>query len=92
MELARLLAQLDDSLLGDLFSASALTRARAYVGRVRHIEVSGNQLQALVQGNEPRPTGSPCASSGASSSARATSSSSPAAPARWATAASTPRR
>ena len=42
MELARLLAQLDDSLLGDLFSASALTRARAYVGRVRHIEVSGN--------------------------------------------------
>ena len=55
MELARLLAQLDDSLLGDLFSASALTRARAYVGRVRHIEVSGNQLQALVQGNEPAP-------------------------------------
>ncbi|MDD3326111.1 MAG: DEAD/DEAH box helicase [Zoogloea sp.] len=55
MELARLLAQLDDSLLGDLFSASALSRARAYVGRVRHIEVSGNQLQALVQGKEPAP-------------------------------------
>ena len=48
MELARLLAQLDDSLLGDLFSASALTRARAYVGRVRHIEVSGNQLAAPI--------------------------------------------
>ena len=52
MELARLLTQLDDSLLGDLFSASALTRARAYVGRVRNLEVSGNQLQALVQGSD----------------------------------------
>ena len=55
MELARLLAQLDDNLLGDLFSASALTRARSYVGRVRNLEVSGNQLQALVQGKEPVP-------------------------------------
>ena len=55
MELAHLLAQLDDNLLGDLFSASALTRARSYVGRVRNLEVSGNQLQALVQGKEPVP-------------------------------------
>ena len=45
----------DDSLLGDLFSASALTRARAYVGRVRNLEVSGNQLQALVQGSDAAP-------------------------------------
>ncbi len=55
MELARLLAQLDDALLGELFSANALTRARAYVGRVRNIETAGNQLQALVQGSEAVP-------------------------------------
>jgi len=55
MELSRLLAQLDDTLLGELFSANSLSRARAYVGRVRHIEAAGNQLQALVQGSEPVP-------------------------------------
>ena len=31
MDLARLLAQIDDTLLGELFSANALSRARAYV-------------------------------------------------------------
>ncbi len=55
MDLPRLLAQLDDTLLGELFSASSLSRARAYVGRVRHIEMAGNQLQAQVQGTEPVP-------------------------------------
>ena len=40
MELARLLAQIDDTLLGELFSANALTRARGYVGRVRNIETA----------------------------------------------------
>ncbi|WP_284189607.1 SWIM zinc finger family protein, partial [Zoogloea oryzae] len=55
MELARLLAQIDDTLLGELFSASALTRARGYVGRVRNLETAGNQIQALVQGTEPAP-------------------------------------
>ncbi|MCK6374267.1 MAG: DEAD/DEAH box helicase [Zoogloea sp.] len=55
MELARLLAQIDDTLLGELFSANALTRARGYVGRVRNLETAGNQIQALVQGTEPVP-------------------------------------
>jgi superfamily II DNA or RNA helicase len=55
MDLPRLLAQLDDTLLGELFSASALNRARTYVGRVRHIEMAGNQLQAQVQGTEAVP-------------------------------------
>ncbi|MCK6393575.1 DEAD/DEAH box helicase [Zoogloea sp.] len=55
MDLPRLLAQLDDALLGELFSASSLSRARTYVGRVRHIEMAGNQLQAQVQGTEPVP-------------------------------------
>ncbi|WP_079434634.1 DEAD/DEAH box helicase [Zoogloea sp. LCSB751] len=55
MDLARLLAQLDDTLLGELFTANALTRARGYIGRVRNIEAAGNQLQALVQGSEPVP-------------------------------------
>ena len=55
MDLPRLLAQLDDTLLGELFSANALMRARTYVGRVRNIEVAGNQLQALVQGTETAP-------------------------------------
>ena len=55
MELARLLAQIDDTLLGELFSASALTRARSYVGRVRNIETAGNQIQGLVQGTDTVP-------------------------------------
>ncbi|WP_374267516.1 SNF2-related protein [Zoogloea sp.] len=55
MELNRLLAQIDDTLLGELFSANALTRARGYVGRVRQLETAGNQLQALVQGTETVP-------------------------------------
>ena len=42
MDLPRLLAQLDDALLGELFSASSLSRARTYVGRVRHIEMGSN--------------------------------------------------
>ena len=55
MEIARLLAQIDDALLSELFSANALSKARAYVGRVRNIEIAGNQLQAQVQGTEPQP-------------------------------------
>ena len=55
MELARLLAQIDDTLLAELFSANALTRARGYVGRVRNVEAAGNQLQGLVQGSDPAP-------------------------------------
>ena len=55
MELARLLAHLDDTLLSELFSANSLSRARAYVGRVRHIEAAGHQLQAQVQGSEAVP-------------------------------------
>ena len=55
MDLARLLAQIDDTLLGELFSANALTRARAYVGRVRNIETVGNQIQGLVPGSDTVP-------------------------------------
>ena len=55
MDLARLLAQIDDTLLGELFSANALTRARAYVARVRNIETAGNQIQGLVQGTDTVP-------------------------------------
>jgi len=55
VDLARLLAQIDDTLLGELFSANALTRARAYVGRVRNIETVGNQIQGLVPGSDTVP-------------------------------------
>jgi hypothetical protein len=54
--------------------------------------MAGNQLQAQCRAPTRCPTGSRCGSSGGSSSARAASNWPPAAPARWATAASMPRR
>ncbi|MDD3352461.1 DEAD/DEAH box helicase [Zoogloea sp.] len=55
MEFSRILAQLDDTLLRELFSAHALAKGRTYVGRVRNIETAGHQIQGLVQGTEPVP-------------------------------------
>ncbi|HMY49019.1 MAG TPA: DEAD/DEAH box helicase [Zoogloea sp.] len=55
MDLQRLVAQIDDALLAELFSANALAKARAYVGRVQHIEAAGHQIQALVQGSDAAP-------------------------------------
>lgn len=55
MPLAALLDRIDDQVLQELFSNSAIAKARAYVPRVRHIEVAGHTLSADVQGSEPRP-------------------------------------
>lgn len=55
MQLARLLEHLDDATLSQLFSNATLKKGLAYVGRVKRIEASGNQLEAWVQGSEPEP-------------------------------------
>ncbi len=55
MELTRLLSQLDDRMLGELFSEDAITRGSGYVSSVGDIEVNGSTLRALVRGTRPQP-------------------------------------
>ena len=55
MELTRLLSQLDDRMLGELFSEETILRGSSYVSRVGDIEVNGPTLRALVRGSRPQP-------------------------------------
>jgi superfamily II DNA or RNA helicase len=55
MELTRLLSQLDDRMLGELFSEETIIRGSGYVSRVGDIEVNGPTLRALVRGSRPQP-------------------------------------
>ncbi|OYW31698.1 MAG: helicase SNF2, partial [Methyloversatilis sp. 12-65-5] len=55
MELTRLLSQLDDRMLGELFSEETIVRGSGYVSRVGDIEVNGPTLRALVRGSRPQP-------------------------------------
>ena len=55
MELTRLLSQLDDRMLGELFSEETIARGRQYVSHVGDIDVSGATLRAHVRGSRPQP-------------------------------------
>ncbi|MCH7789292.1 MAG: hypothetical protein IH940_07600 [Acidobacteria bacterium] len=49
MELTRLLSQLDNRMLGELFSEDTIVRGSQYVTRVGDIDVQGPTLRALVR-------------------------------------------
>ncbi|WP_018228332.1 DEAD/DEAH box helicase [Methyloversatilis universalis] len=55
MELTRLLSQLDNRMLGEMFSEDTIVRGGQYVTRVGDIDVQGPTLRALVRGTRPQP-------------------------------------
>ncbi|WP_374338505.1 SNF2-related protein [Methyloversatilis sp.] len=55
MEMTRLLHQLDNRMLGEMFSEDTIVRGSQYVSRVGDIEVQGSTLRALVRGSRPQP-------------------------------------
>ena len=55
MELTRLLSQLDNRMLGEMFSEDTIVRGSQYVTRVGDIDVQGPTLRALVRGTRPQP-------------------------------------